>query len=186
MASTFDRRGPDDRRASLLASSQAGRERGGAQISAHRAGGRDQVRGRGLRAALARVNIAVTSIVVVAFLAPIALLVAHFARDRALEEGRDQVAVATAVLTVTNDPASVAGAIAAARPEGVDRISVHGLASPLGHPHANPDQVAAAANGPTTAAVADGVVLLAPVPRPVVASASPGGSKAQPAIVEVF
>jgi signal transduction histidine kinase len=105
-----------------------------------------------------------------------------------MEEGRDQVALATAVLTVTNDPASVVSALASARPESADRISVHGLPSPVGRPHANPDQIAAAANGPTTADVADGVVLLAPVPRTVVASASPGppGPKAQPAIVEVF
>src|SRR5262245_41050058 len=144
MASTFDRRGPDDRRASLLASSQAGRERGGAQISAHRAGGRDQVRGRGLRAALARVNIAVTTIIVVAFLTPLALIVAHYARDRAMADGRDQVAVATAALAVSTEPAEVSGAIAAARPNTADRISVHGLAAPVGQQHANAQQLSAA------------------------------------------
>src|SRR5215472_2974567 len=179
MAPTFDRRGSDDRRASLLAASQAGRERGGAQISAHRAGGRDQVRGRGLRAALARVNIGVTSIVVVAFLAPLALVVAHFAHDRAMADGRDQVAVATAVLAVTTDPAAVSGAIASARPDTADRISIHGLASPVGRSHASPEQINAAAGGPTTVDVPDGIALLAPVPRPVVTAAAPtSGAKA--------
>src|SRR3954462_3182762 len=116
MAPAFDRRGPDDRRAPVLAPAEVGRERGGPQVSAHRAGGRDQVRGRGLRAALARVNVAVTSIVVIAFLAPLGLVVAHLARDRALSAGRDQVDTVTAVLAVTTDPAAVAKAVATARP----------------------------------------------------------------------
>ena len=44
MATALDRRGPDDRRASLLAATKAGRERGEAPLPAHRAGGRAPVR----------------------------------------------------------------------------------------------------------------------------------------------
>jgi signal transduction histidine kinase len=137
------------------------------------------------------VNIGVTSIVVIAFLAPLALVVAHFAHDRAMADGRDQVAVATAVLAVTTDPAAVSGAIASARPDAADRISIHGLASPVGRSHASPEQISAAAGGPTTVDVPDGIALLAPAPRPVVTAAAPtSGAKAQPvpspAIVEVF
>ena len=126
----------------------------------------------------------------VAFLAPLALVVAYFARDRAMADGHDQVAIATAVLSISTDPATVAGAIASARPDSADRISVHGLASPVGTSHANADQIAAAASGPTTVPVADGLALLAPVPRPVVTTSAAPGTKAQPppspAIVEVF
>jgi signal transduction histidine kinase len=128
---------------------------------------------------------------VVAFLAPLGLVVAVLARDRAMDDGRDQVAVATAVLNVTADPGAVASAIAAARPTTADRISVHGLASPVGTSHANAEQLRAAAASPTTVDVADGVALLVPVSLPVVTAAptAPGakaGPPPGPAIVEVF
>src|SRR6185437_51411 len=106
-------------------------------------------------------------------LTPIALVVAHYARDRAMADGRDQVAIATAVLAVTTEPAEVSGAIAAARPDTAARISVHGLAAPVGQPHASVEQLNAAAAGPMTVDVDGGIALLSPVPRTVVATVAP-------------
>src|SRR5258705_12730388 len=104
MAPTLDRRGPDDRRSPLLATSEIGRERSGTAVPTHRAGGRNQVRGTGLRAALARVNIAVTSIVVLAFMAALALVVSNLARDRAIADAQAHAALVVAVLSVTTAP----------------------------------------------------------------------------------
>src|ERR1700754_2534838 len=53
MATAVSRRGPDDRRAPVLAPSETGRIRGEAALPAHRAGGRIPVGGAGLRARLA-------------------------------------------------------------------------------------------------------------------------------------
>src|SRR5690348_11653422 len=127
MAAALDRRRPDDRRSSLLAAPEVGRERGGAQVPAHRAGGRHQVRGPRLRTALARVNVAVTSMVVLAFLIPLALVVAQLARERALADAERQAAVVVAVLAVTSNPVAVERAIVAAGGERADRVGVHGL-----------------------------------------------------------
>ena len=55
MATAIGRRGPDDRRASVLAAPETGRVRGEAALPAHRAGGRVPVGGTGLRRALAYV-----------------------------------------------------------------------------------------------------------------------------------
>jgi signal transduction histidine kinase len=122
--------------------------------------------------------------VVIAFLGPLAVVVANLARDRAMADGRDQVAIATAVLAVTTDPVAVEGAIVAARGQTADRISVHGLSAPVGVSHTTSEQLATAAAGPTTVSVADGVALLAPVavppPEPKL------GAKPGQAIVEVF
>src|SRR5688500_8425823 len=101
MATAFDRRGPDDRRASLLAAPETGRERVGAEIPAHRAGGRDQVRGTGLRVAHARVTLAVTALVVLAFLVPLAMVVDQYAEERAMAVAERQAAAVAAVLAVT-------------------------------------------------------------------------------------
>jgi signal transduction histidine kinase len=107
-----------------------------------------------------------------------------------MADGRDQVAIATAVLAVTTEPAEVSGAIAAARPDTAARISVHGLAAPVGQPHASVEQLNAAAAGPMTVDVDGGIALLSPVPRTVVATVAPTGAKPPPtpapAIVEVF
>src|SRR5690606_19133990 len=79
MATAIDRRRPDHRRSSLLAATKAGRERGETALPAHRAGGRPPVGGAGLRWQLALHAVAVTSIVAIAFLIPLALLVQQVA-----------------------------------------------------------------------------------------------------------
>jgi signal transduction histidine kinase len=105
-----------------------------------------------------------------------------------MADGRDQVAVATAVLAVTTEPAEVAGAIAAARPDTADRISVHGLAAPVGQPHASIEQLNAAAGRSMTVDVDGGIALLSPVPRSVIAIAPTGGRPptTPTVVVEVF
>src|SRR5213593_3012839 len=107
MATTIGGRGPDDRRTSVLAAPEAGGERGGAEIPAHRAGGRLQVRATGLRLALAYVSVAVTSMIALAFLIPLGLIVQQLAYERALADAERQTAVVVAVLTVTTDPVAV-------------------------------------------------------------------------------
>ena len=81
MAATVRGRGPDDRRSLVLVTPQVGRERGEAEVPAHRAGGRLQVRGTGLRRALAYVCMAVTAMVALAFLIPLGLVVEQLARN---------------------------------------------------------------------------------------------------------
>src|SRR3954471_5695607 len=71
MATTVSGRGSDDRRASVLAASETGRIRGEASLPAHRAGGRIPVGGAGLRARLAYVSAATTTIAALAFLVPL-------------------------------------------------------------------------------------------------------------------
>src|SRR3954452_65606 len=127
MAATLSGRGPDDRRASVLATPETWRERVSAQIPAHRAGRGLQVRGAGLRRTLAYVSAAVTTMVALAFLIPLGLVVQQLARERALADAERQTAVVVAVLTVTTDPLSIERAIASTGGPAVTRVSVHNL-----------------------------------------------------------
>src|ERR1700750_1987844 len=100
MATAVSRRGPDDRRASVLAPSETGRIRGEASLPAHRAGGRIPVGGAGLRARLAYVSAATTGIAALAFLIPLGWVVRADHRNDALD-------------TAARQSATVAGALAA-------------------------------------------------------------------------
>src|SRR3954449_289117 len=71
MAATVSRRGPDDRRSSVLATPETGRIPGEAALPAHRAGGRIPVGGAGLRVRLAYITAATTAIAALAFLIPL-------------------------------------------------------------------------------------------------------------------
>src|SRR5919107_2708045 len=104
MAATVRRRGPDDRRTSVLAPSETGRIRSEASLPAHRAGSRIPVGGAGLRLRLAYVTAATTAIAALAFLIPLGW---------ELRADRREDAVATAAAR----SATVAGALAA----GADR-----------------------------------------------------------------
>src|SRR2546423_6574602 len=142
MAATVRGRGPDDRRAPVLVASQTGRERGEAEVPAHRAGGRLQVRGTGLRRALAYVCVAVTSMVALAFLIPLGLMVQQLARERALADADRKTAVVVAVLTVTTDPIAVDRAMATTGGPTVGRVAVHGLAGgSVGERHARAEDI---------------------------------------------
>jgi signal transduction histidine kinase len=116
--------------------------------------------------------------VVLAFLIPLALVVAQLARERALADAERQAAIVVAVLAVTSDPVAVQHAIVTAGGERADRVSVHGLGSgKVGRNHAPPDQITLVARqGPATVPVDEGVAYLEPV------QIAPGAV----AVVEVF
>jgi hypothetical protein len=103
--------------------------------------------------------------VVLAFLIPLALVVAQLARERALADAERQAAVVVAVLAVTSNPVAVERAIVAAGGERADRVGVHGLgAGAVGDDHASSEQITAvAATGPAIVPVTGGVAYLEPV-----------------------
>ena len=180
MAAALDRRGPDDRRPPVLAAPEAGRERGGAAIPAHRAGGRDQVRGPGLRSALARVNVAVTSMVVLAFLIPLgAGGGASWPASARWPTPSARPPWSSAVLAVTTDPVAVERAIAApaaSRPTG--SACTASAPAPVGDGHATASDLATPPTAaPAIGRVAGGLVL----PR-----AGRRSAPGRTAVVEVF
>src|ERR687886_387621 len=93
MATTIGGRGSDDRRASVLAAPETGGERSGPEVPAHRAGRRFQVHATGLRLALGYVSVAVTSMIALAFLIPLALIVRQMSHERALADAERQAVV---------------------------------------------------------------------------------------------
>src|SRR3954462_10537151 len=99
MATAVSRRGPDDRRASVLATSETGRIRGEAALPAHRAGGRIPVGGAGLRARLAYVCAATTAIAACSFLVPLGWELRSDHRDRALSLAGQRSAMVAGALT---------------------------------------------------------------------------------------
>ena len=68
--------------------------------------------------------VATTTMVVVAFLVPLALLVRSVARDRALTAAERDAEAMSPVLAVTSTPDSVAGAVAATRSGREERLTV--------------------------------------------------------------
>ncbi|HET6214379.1 MAG TPA: HAMP domain-containing sensor histidine kinase [Micromonosporaceae bacterium] len=93
-------------------------------------------------------SIAVTSLVALAFLIPLALVVQQLARERALADAERQAAIVVAVLAVTTDPVAVERAVAATGDAAADRVAVHGLESdgpPTGVARARPEDIRLAA-----------------------------------------
>src|SRR3954463_13720815 len=114
MAATVSRRGPDDRRASVLAPSETGRIRGEASLPAHRAGGRIPVGGAGLRARLAYVSAATTFIAALAFLIPLGWVVRSDHRDAAMSAAAQQSATVAGAIAAGAGAKGVTAAVAAA------------------------------------------------------------------------
>jgi signal transduction histidine kinase len=117
--------------------------------------------------------------VVLAFLVPLALVVQHLARERALADAERRTAVVVAVLAVTTDPVAVNRAIATTTDGRADRVAVHGLApGSVGRSHARPEEVllAKGQRRPAVVPVPGGVAYLEPV------DLGPGGT----AVIEVF
>src|SRR4051812_40840755 len=160
MATAVSRRGPDDRRASVLAPSETGRIRSEASLPAHRAGGRIPVGGPGLRARLAYVSAATTTIAALAFLIPLGWELRSDHRDSAMSAAEQC-------------SATVAGAVAAnANKKGVDAaIKAAGGGVVVHAPGTTQDSrvsaeaLVAAARGrePVETDVAGGVLRLQPV-----------------------
>src|SRR3954468_9367127 len=99
MATAVSRRGPDDRRASVLAPSETGRIRGETSLPAHRAGGRLPVGGAGLRARLAYITAATTAVAALAFLVPLGWELRSDNRDQALAIAERRTATVAGALT---------------------------------------------------------------------------------------
>ncbi|GAB7043328.1 MULTISPECIES: HAMP domain-containing sensor histidine kinase [Catenuloplanes] len=78
-----------------------------------------------MRAALARLALAVTSMVALSFVVPLALVVMEIAEDRALADARQQAVGMVAALTVTDDPDVLTRAMAATAAGADNRLAVH-------------------------------------------------------------
>ncbi|MEO6089033.1 MAG: HAMP domain-containing sensor histidine kinase [Umezawaea sp.] len=119
-----------------------------------------------MRRSLALVALAVTSMIALAFLIPLALVVAQLAEDRALAEAERQAVALTPVLVITNEPKAIEQALASTQYGGAGRIAVHlPSGQVLGFVKSTPEQLATAKEeGKSfTASVADGRVYLQPV-----------------------
>ena len=122
MATAIGRRGPDDRRPSVLAPSETGRISGEAALPAHRAGGRIPVGGAGLRSRLAYITAVTTAVAALAFLVPLGWELRTDHRDRALS-------------AAARASATVAGAISAgAGKKGIDAAIAAAGGRPVIHP----------------------------------------------------
>jgi signal transduction histidine kinase len=125
-----------------------------------------------VRRTIALVCAAVTSMVAIAFLVPLALLVRQFARDRAFSDAELQAAAIEPVLAVTTSPRGLGRAIGAAEAGADGRVAVY-LSSPragksvraAGEGHADPAVLARAfaTTRPFTAAQPGGYVVFRPV-----------------------
>lgn len=125
-----------------------------------------------MRRTLVLVSLAVTSMVALAFLIPLALTVREIARDRALTTAERQASALGPVLVVTEDPAALSRAVASTQAGADRRMAVHmpdGTVVPgrtggeAGR--ARPEQLAEAGRRGrwTTARVSGGWALLQPV-----------------------
>ena len=120
----------------------------------------------GMRWSIARLALAVTSMVALAFAVPLGMLAQHVARDRAISDARAQAASLVAVLAVTERRTALAHAIAATAPGSAGRLAVDLPGQPpVGHPHARGADVAVARyrRESVTADAAHGLTYLQPV-----------------------
>ncbi|WP_067482208.1 sensor histidine kinase [Actinomadura hibisca] len=78
-----------------------------------------------MRRTLVLVSLAVTSMVALAFLIPLALTVREIARDRAISAAERQASALGPVLVVTDDPAALERAVATTQAGAAHRMAVH-------------------------------------------------------------
>ncbi|ETK33754.1 ATP-binding protein, partial [Microbispora sp. ATCC PTA-5024] len=116
-----------------------------------------------MRRSLALVAVAVTAMVALAFLIPLAVAVKEIAETRALADAERQAGTIVPALVVTDDAVALERALAST-PAGTDRIAVHlpGGAT-VGSSRVSPADVAGAWERSRTVPVRDGYVLLRPV-----------------------
>jgi signal transduction histidine kinase len=118
-----------------------------------------------VRWALNRLALAITSMVALAFLVPLAVATRQIAHDRAISDARQQATALVTVLGVDADPTLLTNAVASTTAGGEGRLAVHLPAvAPIGATHLSDVQVAAAARDrrPVLATVAGGVAYLQP------------------------
>ena len=118
-----------------------------------------------MRFTLNRLALAITSMVALAFLVPLAGLTRQIAYDRALGEARQQATAIVVALAVGVDAPLLDQAVASTAAGSVGRLAVHvpGSAT-VGWPHAAAADVAAAGRSrrPTVVEYADGLAYLQP------------------------
>ncbi|GIJ61383.1 sensor histidine kinase [Virgisporangium aurantiacum] len=131
-----------------------------------------------MRLALNRLAVAITAMVALAFLVPLAGVTRQLAHDRALGDARQQAAAMVTALAVDSSPALLARAVASTAAGGAGRLAVHLPGSaPIGVSHAAAADVAAARGGRSFTRTDDeGLIYL----QPSVLDAS------QVAVIEVF
>ncbi|CAM3168941.1 sensor histidine kinase [Stackebrandtia soli] len=132
-----------------------------------------------MRWALAKVAIATTLMVALAFCIPLALVMRQVAEDRALSTARESAAAMVTVLAVTDDTVALRRAIASDSAGADGRMAVHLPAGKtIGHSHTDREVVdrLAADTGTTMIGTAGGEVLLRAVLLP----------EDRVAVVEVF
>ncbi|WP_327044318.1 HAMP domain-containing histidine kinase [Microbispora sp. NBC_01189] len=116
-----------------------------------------------MRRSLALVAVAVTAMVALAFLIPLAVGVMEIAESRALADAERQAATIVPALVLTDDVAALERALAST-PAGVSRLAVHlSGGRTVGRSRVGPADVANAAERARTVPVANGYVLLRPV-----------------------
>ncbi|MEN3536090.1 HAMP domain-containing sensor histidine kinase [Microbispora sp. ZYX-F-249] len=129
-----------------------------------------------MRRSLALVAVAVTAMVALAFLIPLAVAVKEIAESRALADAERQAATIVPALVVTDDAAALERALAST-PAGTSRLAVHlPDGRTVGRSRVAPADVAGAAERARTVPVSKGYVLLRPV-------ALGGGRRA---VIEVY
>jgi signal transduction histidine kinase len=119
-----------------------------------------------MRRSLALVSAAVTSMVALAFLVPLALMVREIARDRALADAERQAGSLAPALSISTDRAAIERAVASTQAGEAGRVSVHlpGRAA-IGASHARLEdlQTAQVKGRSFSAGAPGGYVLLQPV-----------------------
>lgn len=119
-----------------------------------------------MRWTLARLALAVTSMVALAFVIPLGLLAAQMARESAISDARAQAAAVVPVLGVSEDGTVLAHAVAATGPGAAGRLAVHLPDRPtVGRPHARSADVTLVGQRreATTAPSPGGLAYLQPV-----------------------
>jgi signal transduction histidine kinase len=119
-----------------------------------------------VRRSLALVSAAVTSMVALAFLVPLALMVREIARDRALAEAERQAASLAPALAITSDRAAIERAVASTQAGEAGRVAVHLPGRPtigVSHAHLEDLRTAMARGRSFSAQAPGGYVLLQPV-----------------------
>jgi signal transduction histidine kinase len=137
-----------------------------------------------MRWALAKVVLAVTTMVVLVFAVPLGLVVQELAHDRAMSHAERQSAAIGPALAITTDRAQLESAVAATQAGAAGRIAVHvpagrgSSAVEIGRQRVSRAELDAATRlgRPSTVTAPGGYVLLQPI-------AAGSGS---PAVVEVF
>jgi signal transduction histidine kinase len=118
-----------------------------------------------VRWALNRLALAITSMVALAFLVPLAVVTREIAHDRAISDARQQATSLVTVLGVDADPSLLTNAVASTTAGSAGRLAVHlPKVGTIGTTHADPAQISLVSQDRRSAVVPapDGVAYLQP------------------------